>query len=216
MFFTAGCLIFLTGCGASSKNGQAVDQPQQSGAFTHVVFSDDFSDESSGWDRISNTDGLSNYVDGQYHIQVNRPDFDVFANPYRSFTDVHMEVEAMDVGKVADNNYGLLCRYANRNDFYAGLISSDGHYGIFKVKAGTYSLLGMDSMPTSPAILPAAEKNLIRFDCVGSTLTLSVNGIQLDTRQDAEFVSGDVGLLAGSYKIGGVEIAFDNFMVFNP
>ena len=211
------CLLFLLpACGGNIKNEQVDAFSNESADSTDLLFSDDFSNESSGWDRISNTDGLTNYVNDQYHIHVNRPDYDVFANPYRSFTDVRIEVDATDVGKVADNNFGLICRYADRNDFYAGLISSDGHYGIFKIKGGGYTLLGMDSMPISPIILPAAEKNLIRLDCIGSTLTLFVNGIQLDARQDTDFGSGDVGLLAGSYGTAGVEIAFDNFKVYSP
>ena len=209
-------LLLLTACGGSSKNKQMVGQSNGSGDLSKLLFSDDFSNTSSGWDRISTKDGMTNYVDGQYHIQINRTDYDVFANPYRSFNDVRVEVEATDVGGVADNNFGIICRCANKDDYYAGLVTSDGHYGIFKFKGGVSTLLGAETMPTSPVILPAQEMNLIRLDCIGSILTLFVNGIQLDIRQDTDFTSGDVGLLAGSYKTPGVEIAFDNFMVYNP
>jgi hypothetical protein len=209
-------LLLLAACGGSSKNKEMGGQSSGSGNLTNLLFSDDFSNTSSGWDRISTMDGMTNYEDDQYHIQINRPDYDVFANPYRSFNDVRVEVEATDVGGIADNNFGIICRCANKDDYYAGLVTSDGHYGIFKFKGGVSILLGVETMPTSPVILPAQEMNLIRLDCIGSTLTLYVNGIQLDSRQDAEFKSGDVGLLAGSYKNAGVEITFDNFKVYSP
>ena len=209
-------LLLLTACGGSSKNKQVGGQSSGSDDLSNLLFSDDFSSTSSGWDRISTIDGTTNYVDEQYHIQINRPDYDVFANPYRNFNDVRVEVEATDVGGIAKNNFGIICRCANKDDYYAGLVTSDGNYGIFKIKGGASTLLGADTMPTSPVILPAPEMNLIRLDCIGSTLTLYVNGIQLDSRQDTDFNSGDVGLLAGSYKSAGVEIAFDNFKVYSP
>jgi len=210
------CVFFLcVGCGKSAEEKLLEGQIEGSNVVSSLLFSDDFSDTSSGWDRENSDDGMSDYQDDQYHIRINRADFDVFANPYRSFGDVHIEVQATNVGEVADDNYGLICRSVDMHNFYAGLITSDGHYGIFKIKDGTFTLLEGDSMPTSPAILPAGEMNQIRLDCIGSRLTLSVNGIPLDTREDVDFPSGDVGLLAGSYAIAGVEIAFDNFMVFN-
>jgi hypothetical protein len=84
------------------------------------------------------------------------------------------------------------------------------------VKNGEYYLLGLDSMAKNDSIKQGSETNLIRFDCKGDTLTLYVNGIQLDSRQDVDFTQGDVGLLAGSNKNPGVQIVFDNFKVYQP
>jgi hypothetical protein len=58
--------------------------------------------------------------------------------------------------------------------------------------------------------------NHLRFDCVDSTLTLYVNGYQAATVEDDRLASGDVGLIAGSLEQGGVEVAFDEFVVFEP
>ena len=75
-----------------------------------------------------------------------------------------------------------------RMTFMPGLISSDGYYGIFKVKGGEYHLLGMEAMTKSAAIQTNSEKNLIRLDCKGQEIKLFVNGVQVDTRQDGDFV----------------------------
>ena len=52
--------------------------------------------------------------------------------------------------------------------------------------------------------------------CAGSKLSLFANGQKLEEAQDAEFSSGDVGLLAGAYHVEGVDIVFDNFVVKKP
>lgn len=209
-------LLFLTSCQGAPFFGLFSSQTPQTSAAQDVLFTDDFSNTNSGWDRQRNTDGITDYENDHYLIQVDRPNFDFFANPSKSYTDVRVEVEAYRESGEEDNDYGIICRYQGINDFYAGLISSDGYYGIFKVKGGDYSILGMDAMAKSPAIKPDPEKNLLRMDCKGPDLTLYVNGIQLDMRQDADFASGDVGLMAGTYTNPGLKVIFDNFVVMQP
>ena len=209
-------LLFLASCQGTPFSGLFSSQTTQTSAVQGVLFMDDFSNTNSGWDRQRTTDGITDYENDHYLIQVDRPNFDFFANLSKSFTDVRVEVEAYRESGEEDNDYGVICRYQGTNDFYAGLISSDGYYGIFKVKGGDYSILGMDAMAKSPAIKPDLEINLLRMDCKGPDLTLYVNGIQLDMRQDADFTSGDVGLMAGTYRKPGLKVIFDNFIVMQP
>lgn len=208
-------LLLLTSCQAfvigDFFSPQAATQQN-----SDILFADDFSNSASGWDRQRSADGITDYENGQYLIQVDRADYDFFANPSISLTDVHVEVEAANDGGELDNEYGIICRFQNKNDFYAGLISSDGYYGIFKVKGGEYQLLGMQAMTKSAAIKTDSEKNLLRLDCKGRDLIMYINGVQVDTRQDGDFSKGDVGLLAGTYQKPGVKILFDNFVVYKP
>jgi hypothetical protein len=208
--------LILTSCQGLPFSGLFSSQSTQSSGIQNSLFFDDFSNSNSGWDQNRNTDGVTDYENGQYLIQIDRPNFDFFANPSKSFTDVRIEVEAYRESGDVDNEYGIICRFMGKNDFYAGLISSDGYYGIFKVKGGEYSLLGMDTMAKSPVIKPNSEINLVRLDCKGPNLTLYVNGIQLDSRQDPDFVEGDVGLLAGTYANPALKVIFDNFVVMQP
>ncbi len=209
-------LLFLTSCQGSPFFDLFISQTSQPSTAQSTLFADDFSNTNSGWDRQRSTDGITDYENGHYLIQIDQPNLDFFANPSKSLTDVRVEVEAYRESGDSDNDYGVICRFQGKNDFYAGLISSDGYYGIFKVKGGEYSILGMENMAKNPAIKSNSETNLIRLDCKGSNLTLFVNGVQLDTRQDADFTAGDVGLLAGTYKNPGLKIIFDNFLVLQP
>lgn len=181
-----------------------------------VLFTDDFSSTSSGWDRVDVADGMTDYDSGVYRIKVNTANTDVWANPGLSFTDVRVEVAATKAGGPDDNDFGIICRYVDESNWYSLIISSDGFYGIVKVKDGYQELLGMTEMGYSDAINQGAATNQIRADCVGSTITLYANGTQLVSVNDSEFATGDVGLLAGTFDEIGTDITFDNFQVLKP
>lgn len=182
-----------------------------------VLFQDDFSNTSSGWDKVQSAgEGMTDYQNGTYRIQVLTTNTEVWANPGLKFTNVHIEVDAQKIGGPDNNDMGVLCRYQDDNNFYYMIVSSDGYYGIVKVKDGEQKLLGQDNLMPSESINLGDATNHIRGDCVGSTLTLYVNGYQLATAEDTEFTAGDVGLVAGTYEESGADISFDNFTVTKP
>ena len=181
-----------------------------------VIFQDDFSDTTSGWDRVDLPEGITDYTDGVYRIFVNIDNTDYWANPGLSFSDTIIQVEATKVGGPDDNDFGLICRHQNTENFYIFLISSDGFFGILRVINGEQELLGMDEMEFSESINTGNNLNVIRADCIGSSLTLYVNSTQLISVEDPSIESGDVGLLAGTFDILGTDIHFDNFVVRKP
>ncbi len=181
-----------------------------------VLFQDDFSDPSSGWDQIDTTDGSVGYVDGQYRIFVDVPNTDIWANPGLDFADTVIEVEATKAAGSDDNDLGIICRYQDLANYYFLIISSDGFYAIGKTVDGFQELIGLENMEFSEYIKTGDTTNQMRADCVGSTLRLLVNGNELLTVTDDSFSSGDVGLLAGTFEIPGTDIRFDNFVVRTP
>lgn len=178
-----------------------------------ILNSDDFSKESSGWDIASDEYGSTGYVDGTFHVQVLETNTDIWANYGKNYTDAIYEVDATKAGGPDVNDFGILCRYVDNNNYYQFIVASDGYYGIAKVKDGEFSLIGREEMEMHDAIKLGDATNHILVSCVGPTLTLTVNGTVIDTQTDAEFTSGDVGLFAGTFDEIGVEIAFDNFVV---
>ena len=94
------------------------------------------------------------------------------------------------------------------------MISSDGYYGIIKILDGSYHLLNDHTLQYSEAIKQGGETNQIQALCSGSELTLKVNGEELASVQDSDISSGGVGLISGSYDTPGVDILFDNFVVY--
>lgn len=211
-FVVTALLLASLACNFSLGGGGSTG----SGGDSNVLFQDDFSDTSSGWDRTTSSTGTTDYQDGGYHIFVDPEYSSVWANPGRSFSDVRVEVEGHKIGGVDDNEYGVICRYQDVDNFYAASISSDGYFAIIKLTGGDFGYLGAEAMQPSDVINLGSSSNTIRFDCVGSTLTLYVNGTQLISASDSAFTSGDVGLYAGTFGTPGIDILFDNFVVYRP
>jgi hypothetical protein len=182
-----------------------------------ILFSDDFSDNSKKWDQVTETSHTTDYFNDAYRITVNDINSDVWSNPVKqSFTDTRMEVDATKHGGPDDNDFGVICRYIDTDRFYYAVISSDGYYAIVKMTADGGSPLGNGKMTESDQINQGAATNHIRFDCIGSKLTLYANGTQVDQQTDTEYTEGSVGLIAGSFANPGTDILFDNFFVYKP
>ena len=211
----AFCAAILTGCAGLPLVSQMLVQPTRE-MYSSELFFDDFSENNSGWDRYESAAGKTDYVKGGYRIAVYEPMTDFFANPYQNFKDVIVEVKAARVEGPENNSFGVICRYQDEENFYAAQISSDGYGGIFRMKDGAYSLLGLENMIPVPAVLGGSGENIIRFECVGNALTLFANGQPVDYREDDSFDKGDVGLIAGTFDEGGVVIEFDDFRVTQP
>ncbi len=212
-FFIILAILILASLACQTATGGGETPPEQP---SNLLFQDDFSDTSSGWDRVTTDTGVTDYVDGLYRIYVNEAGTDIWANPGLEFTDVSVQVEAIKVGGPDDNDFGVICRSVDISNFYFFVISSDGYYGIGKVSDAGQELIGTDAMQPSEAIQQGETTNTIRAECVGSSLSLYVNGEMLAEVQDSEFSSGDVGLIAGSFDIQGTDIHFDNFSVTQP
>lgn len=187
--------------------------PQDEGA---LLFQDSFSDPSSGWDRVRQAQGLTDYDAGKYRIYVNDTETDYWANPGLHFQDVNIEVDVRKIGGPDDNNFGLICRYQNMANFYFLMISSDGYYGIGKVENGSQRLIEPDHMYPSWTIRQGTGSNHIRAVCDGSRLALWINGELVAETRDDSFAEGDVGLIAGSFGSPGVDVVFDNLVVRVP
>jgi hypothetical protein len=199
--------ISLTACSLGSSGGNVPEG---------VLFQDDFADPTSGWDRTQMDEGATDYAEGEYRIYVAVQNTDIWANPGLDFADARIQVEAKKVSGDDNNDFGLICRYQDNENYYFFVISSDGYYGIGKVVGGDQQVIGDDSMLPSEVINQGNAANLIRADCVGDNLSLYVNDQMLDQQQDASFSRGDVGLLAGTFDDPGAEIRFDNFKVLRP
>jgi hypothetical protein len=192
---------------------QAMEASTSSGG---VLFQDDFSDPSSGWLQGEDSLGRTEYYEGSFRIFVASDVAAKVAIPRLQFSDVHIQVETIKAAGPDDNEFGVICRYQDPDNFYFFTISSDGYYGIGKYRNNQLALIGMEKMLPSELIQQGMSLNYLRAECVGSTLAFFINGSKVGEVQDSDFKSGDVGLLAGSFRSPGVEILFDNFSVLKP
>jgi len=188
------------------------DQTALPGFDPNAIFIDDFSNPASGWDRDRNDDHIIDYENGSYRIRVNKPHWTFWANPNKNFDgDVIVEVDATKTGGPDDNEFGVICRYQNTDNFYLFTISSDGFAIISKIQDGKSVGLSSEMMQSTDAIHQGAASNHIRAECKGNSLTLFVNDEEVANAVDSSFANGDVGLIVSAFDTPGVDILFDNF-----
>jgi hypothetical protein len=202
-------LLFLTACRSSVITDLTVQSGQE-------LYHDNFYNPLSGWPKVKDENGSQGYDGGAYSIQILTAQYDRWAVPGQSFADAQVEADITRTAGPDQNRMGLICRYRDPQNFYFFVISSDQYFGLGKVSAGARILLGQDMMAYSGEIVPGAGPNHLRLSCFGQTLTAFVNGKIVAIATDADFTSGDVGLLAGTFDQPGLEAAFKNFVVYKP
>ncbi len=206
---------------APATQPPATVAPQSNGGAKSgsILFHDDFSNPSSGWDQSTVTDGSTDYANGGYRILVNTVNLSMFANPGQTLqNDVRIEVDASKSAGPDANGFGVICRYNDQNNFYKFIVTSDGYAGISKLIDGNLTVISSadGKLQTVNNINKGAASNHIRADCIGSTLTLYVNGNQVATASDSSLSGGDTGLFAQTYDTAGVDILFHDFNVSVP
>jgi len=180
-----------------------------------ILFKDDFSSPTSGWDHTKYAEGIMDYDAGGYRIMVNALQANFWATPQKDFSDVRIEADAGKLAGPDENRIGLICRFSGE-DYYFFILSSDGYYGLGIFAKGQANLLGQSEMQHSGKIKTGAAVNHLRADCNGGTLTFYINGFKIAEVRDSTLTQGDVGLLAGSFDTPGVDVIFDNFVVMKP
>ncbi len=221
VFLALAVLVLVAlACSFTTVNTPTTQSPAVGGGNSQLIlFQDDFSNTSSGWDQAHTNIGSTDYENGGYRINVIQSDAYFFANPYQSFqNDVRIEVDATKIGGPDDNAFGVICRYQDVDNYYYFYISSDGYVGIGVDNAGTKTLISSSdgNMTSDSNINQGAATNHLRADCIGNTLTLFVNGTQVATATDSTFTGGDVGLVAETFTVAGTDLMFDNFFVYKP
>lgn len=206
--FLAGLTLFIM-----SQSCSSLEPRVESG---DVLFQDDFSRTSSGWDRYHDDTYISDYIDDAYYFNIFTPETNVWSRPHLDFADIRIQVAATKVGGPDDNVFGVLCRYQDALNFYFFLISSDGFSGIGMFKNGEEKLITDESMLPSETISQGSATNIIQAECIGDQLRLYVNGGLTLQAKASEWSRGDVGLIAGTYDQPGTEIRFEKFSVIQP
>jgi hypothetical protein len=178
-----------------------------------LLYLDNFSTCGITYDTNANSQNA--YCEnGKMHLAVQEKEKSSFVLDPRDtiFNDFGLEVEATQENGPNDNDYGVILRHVDSNNFYRFLISGTGYYSFNKMQSGKW----VDIVPwtKSAAIHAGRETNLIKVECKGNNFTFYVNGVKLRVSTDSSFVSGLTGLIIGTHSSGGVHVSFDNLKVW--
>jgi len=179
-----------------------------------LKLSDDFSQEGSGWEVGSFEGGDIGYFDGKYRVTSNGDGSTMWGAAGRSFEDVIIEVDAKQISAPANNNndYGVICRLQRDGAGYYGLVSGDGFFTILR-ENGENGFDVLVDWVESGLIKQGNAQNRIGLSCLGSKISLYVNGELLAETSDSMFSSGDIGFTVTSYELESTEVHFDNLTV---
>ncbi|HSL46271.1 MAG TPA: hypothetical protein VK897_22745 [Anaerolineales bacterium] len=201
-------LLILSACAPVSI---PTVSPAKSG---DILYQEAFEDNTTGWHRVSNENGIMDYDSGGYRILVRQPKLNVWSTAEKNFGDVRIEADVIRLHGPDENRMGVMCRYQG-GDYYFFVITNDGYYAIGKFLGGMTLLLGQSEMQASD-VIQKGSMNHLRADCVGDKLTFYVNFTEVAAATDSDLPSGDVGVLAGSFSEPGVDVMFDQFVVIQP
>ncbi len=181
-----------------------------------ATFFEDFEGPLAGdWNLKSGEEATREIIDGELHLTVHAANTLVWSSPGRyEAGDIVVELDARQVAGPDNNNYGVIIRYQDPNNFYEFDISGDGYAAIAKWEDGDFTILA--DWQASSSINPGNASNHLTVVAQGSRMDFYVNGDRVASVTDSAFDSGDIALVAGTYDEAGVHIAFDNVSVKRP
>jgi hypothetical protein len=196
--------------------GSSTPDPNADPAGPRILFQDDFSSKGNEWLALRDGDGITDFDQGGYRIKIDKVEWIFWSTPGVNLENVTINVDATKIGGPEENEFGVICRYVDEDNFYFFTITSDGFFSVNKIVSGEYEFIGMEEFGTSDLIHSGNTLNHLTAECNGINLRFTVNGSLLLETQDTTFISGDVGLIAGTASIAGTDILFDNFVVTEP
>ncbi len=192
---------------------QVVDVPPVETG-TAVVLQDDFSTIDENWNLESSDTVQRGISDGEFYLKIDDVNTDGWSTYPLALEDVSISVDARKTAGPDVNDYGVMCRYQDPDNYYFLQLGSDGTYAISRYLDGEFTALV--DWTSSPAVKTGAETNHIRATCVGNLLSLYANDELLATVEDDTLTAGKIALAAGTYDDSGVQINFDNLEVRTP
>jgi len=180
-----------------------------------VILSDDFSSET--WGTISNSNSNVQYVSNALQMIVYTKNWFVWSTPGDdSYSNVHMEATVVNNDTDSTTAFGFICDKGDGDNFYYLVMTPAGEYAIAKAVDGQNDLFltNNDQWAKSDLIPVKASSYRVSADCGNNTLTLYVNGQQIDSVVDSTYVSGKVALLTWSgEEATNTNISFDDFLM---
>jgi hypothetical protein len=192
-----------------------------SGGAGKVLFQDDFSDSTSGWGTGTDANKSVAYSNNTLEFKVFKANDFVYSTPSDTdYQDVHIEVTVAP--NISDKNtaFGILCdQQVTSEAFYYGAVTPAGQYAIAKaaVAKDDVFLTNNNNWATSNSIPVNASSYTVGMDCGSDgTLTLYVNGKQIDSVTDTTYTKGHVGLFAWSDKnANATDVNFSNYVAIS-
>ena len=179
-----------------------------------LVYSEDFEWDWCNWWVGDEPEYSAQCIDGEYEMRLKLPNWIWFAAQWwLSCWDCIIDVDAHFSANRKSGSYGLAFGLDGSSNGYLFRVTAAQDWGLLKV--ANRLLYPLVPLGSSPHINPREETNHLRVERQGSRISLYVNGYQLATVHDATYVGQRmVGMAIESYLGEGVQVRFDNLVVY--
>ena len=186
--------------------------------FGNVLLEDDFSNSSSGWGIGTDTDTSVEYANDGLQMLVFTTNYLAWSTPNTTdYENVHIETTVTHNDANANTAFGVICNeLENTASYYYFVITPGGEYAIAKAEVGQTDIFftNNDKWGSSDLISQNEASYRVGADCGHGTLTLYVDGKQIDSVSDTSYTTGRVGLITwSSDKAPSADVVFDDFVV---
>jgi len=197
------------------------DQPEEPepNSNSDVLFEDDFSGGRTQWGTGTDADSSVEYLDEKLNVQLFTGNYMVWTYPDDStYENIHMEVTVVNNGTDANTAFGFFCykQYPIDDSRYYFAITPNGEYAIAKAALALDDeiLTNNGEWAKSDLIAKNAASYRIGADCANGTLTLYVDGQQVDSVSDTTYTTGGISLFVWSdEEVSTVNVSFDDFLM---
>lgn len=211
MIFVSSTFVACGGVGSEAESESAND--------SDLIYQDDFSAENVGrWQIEGDELGSTEINNGQLVIDVAAPNtlqFSTLNEPV--FADFDLEVDGILLDGSDDSTYGILLRMQSPTEFYRFEIMGDGHYMVERLdNDGTWTRFVDDWQVSETIQVGVNATNHLRVVADGPFMAFYANGELLQEIEDNAYISGNIGLDAGTYGHPKTRVAFDDLRVSPP
>ncbi len=216
VFLAVACLALaglacqaLTGLGGGGGTPGAPNQGD-------VILDDDFS--SAQWGTGTDKDSSVEYANNALQMIIFSKNYFVWSTPNdEDYENVHMEVTVTNNDTDPTTAFGIMCHQQVTSDaFYYFAITPAGQYAIAKASIATKDvfLTNSDQWEYSDFVKANAPSYRIGAYCGNGTLTMYVDGQQVDSVSDTSYAGGGVALFAWSGEdAASANVTFDDFVM---
>lgn len=176
---------------------------------SQYLFEDDFSDPGSGWEISTDPAVNLGYAEDEYSFNVLETGWFTWSNPKKAtYSNIHLEAQAKDAARTSDILFGVICNFQDNQHFYYLGIDTNGNYAIGKNDGENDSYLtGDGKLAISDKLARGSGWYRIEADCTGDgALTLYVDGILIDSVNDASYADGNIGMFVDVFTPSGGDV----------